>query len=209
MPAQLPAIDRELFARRLADSGVPELDGGALERLSIFYEELRRWARRVSLIGPGAAEEVIERHFAESLRPLALLGRGRLLDVGSGAGFPGLALAAAVPDLDVVLVERRERKVAFLRAVARRAGVAVEVLEGDLSKTLPALEGPRVDFVTLRAIRLDDRGWNAVLGCAVEGARVLVWCGRDEPVLPAALHREEVVALPGDHRRIVCSRYQP
>ena len=94
------------------------------------YEELARWNSVVSLVGPAFSGEIFERHYAESLAALPLLPAGpfRLLDLGSGAGFPGLVLAAARPDCEVVLVEARERKWAFLQSAVRRAELSCQCL---------------------------------------------------------------------------------
>ncbi|HVS14955.1 MAG TPA: RsmG family class I SAM-dependent methyltransferase [Thermoanaerobaculia bacterium] len=209
MAVLLPALDRDELRHRLGSAGCPPFSDAALDRLHAHHRELVRWSPRLSLIGPGTAGETVERHYAESLAGAPLVGPGRLLDVGSGAGFPGLVLAAALPEVGVILVERRARKAAFLRAAARRMGVSVEVVEGDLASELPRARVEGVDSVTLRAVRLDDRAWRTVLGCASPGARVLIWCGRNRPTLPDSLRFEGAVPLAGAHRRILRYRYQP
>jgi 16S rRNA (guanine527-N7)-methyltransferase len=209
MAVLLPALDRDELRHRIEATGCPPVADEVLERLHAHYRELRRWSPRLGLIGAGTAEEAVERHYAESLAANALTGPGRLLDVGSGAGFPGLVLVAARPELDAVLVERRARKAAFLRAAARQMGLAVAVVEGDVETDLPRARLEGVDFVTLRAVRLDDRAWRVVLGCASPGALVLIWCGRDRPQLPGSLRLEGETPLVGSHRRILSYRYQP
>ncbi len=130
-PQPSSLADSQSTGRAVAVAQAP-LPSETLQRLHVHYEELRRWAGTIALIGPGAAGELLERHYAESLMALPWLpapgaGRagGRLLDLGSGAGFPGWILAAARPDLDVTLVEARERKWAFL--ANRRAPGAIVV----------------------------------------------------------------------------------
>ncbi|HUF78495.1 MAG TPA: RsmG family class I SAM-dependent methyltransferase, partial [Thermoanaerobaculia bacterium] len=73
-----------------------------LAALYAHYQELRRWSPALSLIGPAAAGDVVERHYGESLAGVPLLPAGArvLVDVGSGAGFPGFVLAAACPELE-------------------------------------------------------------------------------------------------------------
>ena len=105
-----------------------------LDRLDTLVHELRRWQRVKNLVGPATLERVWTRHVADSLQLLDHAPDARTwLDLGSGAGFPGLALAIAVsertPDAVVHLVESNSRKCAFLRHVARLTGAAAVVHE--------------------------------------------------------------------------------
>ena len=74
------------------------LDDRSIDALFAHYRELALWNRRTNLIGPGTAGEILARHYGESLAALPLIPAGarRGLDLGSGAGFPGIVLAAAV-----------------------------------------------------------------------------------------------------------------
>ena len=86
------------------------------------YEMLGRWNRSLNLTRIESMEAVIERHYAESLFLGAHLPRRPLLvvDVGSGAGFPGIPVAVLRPDCSVTLVESHRRKAVFLREATRR-----------------------------------------------------------------------------------------
>lgn len=87
--------------------------------LARYLSELDRWRRRTNLTGPLTASELVE-HAVEALVPIELLTPAvSLVDIGSGAGFPGLPLAIARPDVSVTLLEPRSRRAAFLRHVAR------------------------------------------------------------------------------------------
>lgn len=144
------------------------------------YGELRRWNERLNLIGPGTAERVVERHYGEALAALPLLdGAVSLLDVGSGAGFPGFVLAAVRPRLAVTLVESRERKWAFLEAAVRRAGLSCRCLNARVGA---AFDLPPVDLVTWRAVRLPEAALGR-LACLTR--RMLAWSGAEEPAPPA------------------------
>lgn len=93
------------------------LPAGAIERFDRYLEELLRWKERLSLTAAATATEVVAVHFSESLIPLAVwsFGEGsRAIDVGSGAGFPGVPLKIVRPDLRVVLLEASRRRAAFL-----------------------------------------------------------------------------------------------
>jgi 16S rRNA (guanine527-N7)-methyltransferase len=99
-----------------------KLDEEAEENLFAYFRELKHWSRRVNLIAKGTGDaEILEKHFLDSLTLLPLLGgkKPHLLDIGSGAGFPGLVCKVVRPDLQVTLVEPRLKRVSFLGHVAR------------------------------------------------------------------------------------------
>lgn len=162
MAGELPAIPIELFERRIRKVYAGTLSSVTCECLHRHYEELRRWNPHLSLIGPGTREEVVERHYGESLAALELLDKPvarAVLDIGSGAGFPGLVLAAARPEIDVTLIESRNRKWSFLQTAIRRCGLVnvraiecrIEARPDVLDKVLPSEE-----FVlTSRAVSLE------------------------------------------------------
>lgn len=202
--SRLPPLSAEEFARRLAAAGIsvaPEPD--VVERLLAHHEELRRWAAKTDLVGPSAAHEIVERHYAEALVALPWLpeGSGRLVDLGSGAGFPGLVLAAGRPDLEIWLIEPRSRRAAFLAAAARRMRLSVRVLDARVSAPLPIEFPDRIDRLTVRALRLDLRCWRALLERLAPEARLLSWSGRDEPELPAGLVPSRRLRTPGAEQR--------
>jgi len=166
------------------------------------YRELRRWNRRLSLVGPGTADEVIGRHYGEALAALPLLGgRGVLVDIGSGAGFPGFVLAAVRPRWSVTLVEARQRKWAFLEAARRRAALSCRCLNARVGVRLPPEFPGRVDVVTMRAVRLPAPALAAVAGRLSDTGRLVLWVGAEEPPLPAGFEWEEELPLAASARR--------
>jgi len=122
---RIGAQNSETDFSALLASGCEELglslDGKAVERLSRYYEELARWSRKINLIAKDMTEkQIIESHFLDSLTLLTQLGdRVHLLDVGTGAGFPGLVCKAARPEIILTLVEPRLKRVSFLRHIIR------------------------------------------------------------------------------------------
>ena len=97
-----------------------EVAPGALVKLERLADELQRWNRRRNLTAITGRDEILEKHLLDSLTLLPLIkGRGRLLDIGSGAGFPALPLKIARPDLDVVSVDAVGKKIDFQRHIAR------------------------------------------------------------------------------------------
>jgi len=101
-----------------------ELDLGVvgIEMLSRYYSELLRWSAKMNLIGKKQKpEQIIENHFIDSLMllPILQMPGSSLLDVGTGAGFPGLVCKVASPEMELVLVEPRLKRVSFLRHIQR------------------------------------------------------------------------------------------
>lgn len=94
-------------------------------QLISYIGELQKWSRKVNLIAKNTSlKDVVEKHFIDSLTLLPVLHKydlmdGPLLDVGSGAGFPGLVLKVACPSLETVLLEPRQRRVSFLNHIIR------------------------------------------------------------------------------------------
>ncbi|WP_210496322.1 16S rRNA (guanine(527)-N(7))-methyltransferase RsmG [Microvirga antarctica] len=124
------------------------------DRLQLLESELRRWQAIKNLVGPGTLDDIWNRHIVDSLQLLALQPRATTwLDLGSGAGFPGLVLAIAGRDqgLKVDLVERNSRKCAFLRHVARLTDAPAVIHEARLEAVIPGFVG-RVEVVSARAL---------------------------------------------------------
>src|SRR5439155_27065205 len=95
-----------------------------LRRFEIHYHLLRRWSRRMNLTGLKDDSTIVRRHFLEPIAIADLLDDGgRLVDIGSGCGFPAVPLKILRPGLELVLVESSEKKSAFLRALIRELGL--------------------------------------------------------------------------------------
>jgi 16S rRNA (guanine527-N7)-methyltransferase len=202
----LPALSREQLALRLARV-LPgfALDDALAARLLGHYEALRRWAPRVDLIGPGAVGELVERHYGEALAALDWIPAAarRLVDLGSGAGFPGFVLAAARPELEVWLIEPRARRAAFLAAAARRAQLSLRVVNARVAAaSLPELPSG-IDILTVRALRLEPPAYGALLPRLVAGARLLSWSGETAPELPPGFVAGRSRRLAGSERRFL------
>lgn len=125
-----------------------------LEKLQLLERELRRWQAIKNLVGPTTLDHIWDRHIVDSLQLLALAPEAKTwLDLGSGAGFPGLVLAIAGAErgLHVHLVESNSRKCAFLRQIARLTGIRATVHEARLEAVIPGLIG-KADVVSARAL---------------------------------------------------------
>ena len=110
-------IETEAEARQFCAA---RTDAAGMARLEKFAQLLAEENQRQNLVSAGSLDSVWQRHFADSLQLLDHVPRetaGRWLDLGSGAGFPGLVLALARPDVELTLVESRRRRVEWLQRI--------------------------------------------------------------------------------------------
>ena len=179
-----PAADsRDLLVRGGAQLGLA-MDVAGVERLLVYLAELMKWSRRVNLVARDTPEaQVVETHFLDSLTLLPFLdgaGEVHLLDVGSGAGFPGLALACMRPDGRFTLCEPRQKRVSFLRHVVRTLGLAnVEVVAERIEAHLADWPG-RFTHITSRAVAEPAAFLPLVRGLVTPATRVLLMLARAE-----------------------------
>lgn len=105
----------------------PALDADQWRQLELHYALLRRWNPKVNLVSASTLDAAATKHYAESLFLAAGLPEGirTVVDVGSGAGFPGFPLAVMCPGVKVVLIESDKRKAAFLRESCGLANLSV------------------------------------------------------------------------------------
>lgn len=92
-----------------------------LDRFATYHREILLWNRRINLVSERSAQEIVIRHFLDSLTPAPFLDRpdGALIDLGSGGGFPGIPLRIALPGLHLSLVEASRKKSSFLSHAVR------------------------------------------------------------------------------------------
>ena len=113
----------ERLAEGLRAAGV-DADAQAIERLEGWLSLHQRWSRRINLTGPADADELIDRHLLDCAAVLPSLPTGPLVDVGSGAGLPGLVVAILEPERKVFLLDSLERRCAFLEQAVLTLGLA-------------------------------------------------------------------------------------
>lgn len=104
---------QQVLAEGLQGLGLPA-DEAVLQRLQQWLELHRRWAPRVNLTGTRDPLELVQRHLLDAAALVPHLPDGRLLDVGSGAGLPGLVIAALQPERPMVLLDALQRRTTFL-----------------------------------------------------------------------------------------------
>jgi 16S rRNA (guanine527-N7)-methyltransferase len=128
-----------------------------LSRLLAYAALLEQWQRTINLVAPSTLPEVWSRHFADSAQLLAYAppAAQSWVDLGSGAGFPGLVLAILLAEhreARMALIESDTRKAAFLAEVARRTGVAVDIYPERIEKVATQAKLGPIDVITARAL---------------------------------------------------------
>jgi len=149
-----------------------------------YLELLQRWNRKINLTAVRSEADCVTRHFGESLFVTSWMHlHGRLLDVGSGAGFPGLALKIVCPELEVTLLEPVAKKRAFLKEVARTCGMkSVEVRGERLEGFVKLIPSPTYDVVTSRAVGHLKTLLPLAVSCLRAGGHLCLWLGGEHSV---------------------------
>ena len=149
-----------------ADEACAQLDVSreTQDRLEIYVDLLKRWQKSINLVSSATLDDVWRRHILDSGQIFRLLSdpRGQVMDIGSGAGLPGLILAimgAGSAEKPVMLVESDERKCAFLAVAARQCGIKVKIRNARLEHLDPIFP----DTITARAMAPLERllAWTA------------------------------------------------
>ena len=130
------------------------VDGELSERLELFEQLLLKWQPKMNLVAPSTLRSIRSRHIEDSLQVSDVLPDARRwIDLGAGAGFPGIVTALRLREQAgavVHLVESDHRKCAFLREVSRETQAPVEIHRGRIEEILPTL--PEVDAISARAL---------------------------------------------------------
>jgi 16S rRNA (guanine527-N7)-methyltransferase len=202
----------ETRVRQLLEPFSLDLHSHQIGQVLAYLDLLLRWNQKINLTAIRDPEGCLPRHFGESLflaRHAEL--HGALLDIGSGAGFPGLALKIAFPALAVTLLEPVAKKRAFLKEAARACGFdKVEVRPERLEEWVRTMRQATFDSATSRAVGKLERLAPLAAQCLKPGGRIFLWLTRDgaaglsgiaggltwEEPLPIPLSRSGVI-LPG------------
>ena len=197
----LPPERFEEILRRRAPAFGLELSDQTLARSGAYLSTLDSWRRKTNLTGDLTSEDLVD-HTLESVFCSSLIAHGeRVVDVGSGAGFPGVPLAIARPDLPITLVEPRAKRAAFLRHVTRtlpQPNVAV------LQARVEDLGGQTFDVATTRAVgRISE--WVADAPFLTPGGLLLAWTTAEASPeeLGSALRFEGMLEVPNSRHRVV------
>ncbi len=197
----------ELLRPFTAEKGPsPEL----VEQLRSYLELLLRWNQRVNLTAVRAPEQIVTRHFGESLFAAGILFRRdearslSVADVGSGAGFPGVPLKLWAPHVRLTLIESHNKKATFLREVIRTLILEqAEVFIGRAEEW-----GKVADLVTMRAVEKFERALPVAAGLVAPGGRLCLLIGANQfdsarKLVGRNWHWHDPVAIPLSEDRVV------
>ncbi|MHB8541097.1 MAG: 16S rRNA (guanine(527)-N(7))-methyltransferase RsmG [Candidatus Acidiferrales bacterium] len=158
---------------------------GPLAPLSIcckiieYIELLKFWNKKIALTSISNDEEIVRFHFGESIFALTLdeFERGRLADVGSGAGFPGVALKLFCPGLQVMLLEPNKKKCAFLNEVVRKMELSqVEIIPVGF-EAASGIKPGSLAYITSRALGKTTELLDWSRKVLSPAGRVVLWLG--------------------------------
>lgn len=158
--------DREYKSEAGAVLG-PDVSRETRERLETYEAILRQWQRRMNLVSGASLETLWRRHFLDSAQLGPLLpteNKPHIVDVGTGAGFPGMVLAILGFATRISLVEANAKRCAFLREVARATGTNVDIVEGRVETAEVIANLGVVDVVVARACAPLDKLLDLVFG---------------------------------------------
>ena len=123
------------------------------EKLDIYHRLLLKWQKSINLVSPKTLQDAWQRHFIDSVQLSPLIRKEgdvtSLVDVGSGAGFPGMVLAILHPDIQVTMIESDQRKSIFLQNVSRETSTPVTILNERIEAPRELI---RADIMTARAL---------------------------------------------------------
>jgi 16S rRNA (guanine527-N7)-methyltransferase len=194
-PAQLKKI--EDGAAAMGQKLSPE----QLKLLGRHVDLLLKWNKSINLTAITEIDEVIEKHVLDSLAVAPVLPSGSLLDAGSGGGFPGIPAAIARPELEVVLVDSVQKKVAFLKsALAELRLPKVRAVAMRLSGNPSREDLPRVHAAIARALAPPQEWLTLAEQYVLPNGVALCMLGPNDPapeqVGQMALQRELAYSLP-------------
>lgn len=178
----MPAFGPEQIRIALAPFGL-ELTAVHTDQVAAYLDLLLRWNRRINLTSVRDPGEILVRHFGESfyLAKVLPLCDELLVDVGSGAGFPGLALKIICPGLRVVLVESVGKKIAFMKEVGRELNLAhVEFEQERFERVVVGWKREPADVVTVRAVGKHALLVNNAARILQASGRVAFFVGRED-----------------------------
>lgn len=159
------------------------LEALACERFARYYELLVEGNTRMNLTAVLEPEEAVDHHFLDCLAPVAqgLLPEGaKVVDVGTGAGFPGLPLLIARPDLKLTLVDALNKRLGFIQGVLDELGLQAEIVHmraEDFSRKPEYRE--QYDIAAARAVAAVSPLMEYLLPCVRRGGFALCWKGPD------------------------------
>ncbi len=206
-------LSNQQIARILAEYSISaDSESRLVAGIQSYVGLLLQWNRSISLTTVTDPEDVIRFHFGESLFAASCvpITDGRLADVGSGAGFPGLPLKMLIPSLDLTLIESNARRAAFLAEAVRRLGLdEAHIFRGRMEEFqdgLDLISSAAFDVIIARAFGQFDSllAWSRAH--LADSGKIVLWLGQEDV---ASISRKsgwgwgEPAQIPGSKRRFI------
>jgi 16S rRNA (guanine527-N7)-methyltransferase len=182
-------------------------DESRLIAISKYIDLLVKWNARINLTAVRAPEEMVQRHFGESFFAANhVLSKGTLekvIDLGSGAGFPGVPFAMLAPEVQVTLIESNSKKAAFLRELIYQLNLKNAKVFADRGENYKQT----ADVVTMRAVESFSKVLPLAIQLADSGGRVALMIGSSQVQEAMGLGDQmlwrESLPVPGGHSRVL------
>ena len=195
-------VNNETLLKKGAETLGLSLEERCIQSLLTYFQELKRWSLRINLISRGSDDkQIIDTHFLDSLSLLLLLEKEKgvhLLDVGSGAGFPGLVLAVALPDASFTLLEPRLKRVSFLRHIIRLLGLNNVKVEAKRVEELGRISEGSYTHITSRAVAAPADFLSMSMPFLKQGATAIIMAAKEES-LQTAFDNNTSVRIESSH----------
>ena len=199
----------EPFLPPSADVGsAVELSEAQFSSISSYIDLLLKWNAKINLTGIRDPEEIVTRHFGESLFAARHIFeeasvKADVIDIGSGAGFPGLPIKLWAPNIGLTLIESNNKKATFLREVIRVLSLENARVFTERAEVFPGVG----DVVTLRAVEEFDSALPVALNMVKPGGTISLLIGEDQMAsAKASNHSVEwrtPLSLPNSQKRIL------
>src|SRR5712672_1826043 len=182
-----------------------ELDEMRLHAISTYIDVLRKWNSRINLTAIRDPSEIVQRHFGESLFAAQFMLTQRsvatAIDLGSGAGFPGVPFAMLAPDVEVTLIESQQKKATFLKELIYALGLKNLKVFGDRAESYLAT----ADLVMLRAVERFEQALQMAIRLMRTGGTIALMIGSGQIELARKLgisvDWSDPVQMPCGHSR--------
>ena len=205
-------MEIELIARLLKPFvQIDSLSQDQLSHISMYIDILLKWNARMNLTSVRQPEQIIERHFGESLFAAQQIfpsgyapgDRVRVVDVGSGAGFPGIPIKIWAPDINLTLIESNQKKVTFLREVSRTLELERVDVFNDRAENFTK---HWADIVILRAVESFSTVLPVAVDVAKDGEKVALLIGTNQVDKARALDTlswDSPIQVPNSSQRVI------
>ena len=184
-----------------------KLDRKLLDQTSIYIDLILKWNTRVNLTAVRNPRDIVQRHFGESFFAATHLltseAAESVIDLGSGAGFPGIPLAMFAPQAYVTLIESNGKKAAFLNEVVRALKLSNVTVFSQRAETYPRT----ADLVTLRAVENFSKSAELAVRMSAPAGRLALMIGTSQTEVAKASHPQLLwqppIPVPGSKSQVL------